>query len=104
DNAVKEKNVALPLLDGQGSFIKHGITQLFSDPHPQKSNKIARLLNNGGKIGFEDYRLISPMKRIPSKLTHSSDKLNQQQLQYLQKHQQQQVDLMGDSFINSDKT
>ncbi|CAJ0824151.1 5401_t:CDS:10 [Entrophospora sp. SA101] len=104
DNAVKEKNVALPLLDGQGSFIKHGITQLFSDPHPQKSNKIARLLNNGGKIGFEDYRLISPMKRIPSKLTHSSDKLNQQQLQYLQKHQQQQVDLMADSFINSDKT
>nr|CAG8479267.1 3315_t:CDS:10 [Entrophospora candida] len=106
DNAVKEKNVALPLLDGQGSFIKHGITQLFSDPHPQKSNKIARnrLLNNGGKIGFEDYRLISPMKRIPSKFTHSSDKLNQQQLQYLQKHQQQQVDLMTDSFINSDKT
>ncbi|CAG8474645.1 6116_t:CDS:10 [Ambispora gerdemannii] len=36
-DAVEAKNVALPLLDGQDSFMKHGITQLFSDLHPQRS-------------------------------------------------------------------
>ncbi|OZJ05621.1 hypothetical protein BZG36_01506 [Bifiguratus adelaidae] len=34
--AVDAKNVALPLLDGQGSFMKHGIVQIFSLPHPPK--------------------------------------------------------------------
>lgn len=41
--AVEAKNVALPLLAGQNSFMKHGIIQLFKDKHPQRGcnwNKI----------------------------------------------------------------
>ncbi|KAI7863019.1 hypothetical protein BDF14DRAFT_1847877 [Spinellus fusiger] len=34
--AVKAKNVALPLLAGQNSFMKHGIIQLFKCKHPQR--------------------------------------------------------------------
>ncbi|CAO3674448.1 unnamed protein product [Rhizopus microsporus] len=34
--AVDAKNVALPLLAGQNSFMKHGIIQLFKDKHPQR--------------------------------------------------------------------
>ncbi|KAI9318152.1 hypothetical protein BX666DRAFT_1935290 [Dichotomocladium elegans] len=34
--AVEAKNVALPLLAGQNSFMKHGIIQLFRDKHPQR--------------------------------------------------------------------
>lgn len=34
--AVEAKNVALPLLAGQNSFMKHGIIQLFKDKHPQR--------------------------------------------------------------------
>ncbi|KAF7725381.1 WD repeat-containing protein 81 [Apophysomyces ossiformis] len=34
--AVAAKNVALPLLAGQNSFMKHGIIQLFQDKHPQR--------------------------------------------------------------------
>lgn len=34
--AVEAKNVALPLLAGQNSFMKHGIIQLFKDRHPQR--------------------------------------------------------------------
>src|SRR5437762_1850214 len=50
---------------------------------------------------FEDYHLTSLMKRIPSKLIHSADKLNTQH-SALQRHQQQ-VDPMSDYFINPDK-
>ncbi|KAI8342526.1 hypothetical protein BC941DRAFT_142039 [Chlamydoabsidia padenii] len=34
--AIESKNVALPLLAGQNSFMKHGIVQLFQDDHPQR--------------------------------------------------------------------
>ncbi|CAO3627368.1 unnamed protein product [Cunninghamella blakesleeana] len=34
--AVEAKNVALPLLAGQNSFMKHGIIQLFKESHPQR--------------------------------------------------------------------
>lgn len=34
--AVEAKNVALPLLAGQNSFMKHGIIQLFKENHPQR--------------------------------------------------------------------
>ncbi|EIE86428.1 hypothetical protein RO3G_11139 [Rhizopus delemar RA 99-880] len=34
--AEDAKNVALPLLAGQNSFMKHGIIQLFKDKHPQR--------------------------------------------------------------------
>ncbi|KAL0079254.1 hypothetical protein J3Q64DRAFT_1645069 [Phycomyces blakesleeanus] len=34
--AVEAKNVALPLLAGQNSFMKHGIIQLFKCKHPQR--------------------------------------------------------------------
>ncbi|KAI8069130.1 uncharacterized protein B0P05DRAFT_495339 [Gilbertella persicaria] len=34
--AVEAKNVALPLLAGQNSFMKHGIIQLFKEKHPQR--------------------------------------------------------------------
>ncbi|ORZ05046.1 hypothetical protein BCR42DRAFT_182418 [Absidia repens] len=34
--AIESKNVALPLLAGQNSFMKHGIIQLFQDDHPQR--------------------------------------------------------------------
>ncbi|CEP18332.1 hypothetical protein [Parasitella parasitica] len=34
--AIEAKNVALPLLAGQNSFMKHGIIQLFKDKHPQR--------------------------------------------------------------------
>ncbi|RUS29740.1 hypothetical protein BC938DRAFT_480298 [Jimgerdemannia flammicorona] len=36
EGAIEAKNVALPLLAGQDSFMKHGIIQLFKDPHPQR--------------------------------------------------------------------
>jgi serine/threonine protein kinase len=36
EGAIEAKNVALPLLAGQESFMKHGIIQLFKDKHPQK--------------------------------------------------------------------
>ncbi|KAK3827473.1 MAG: hypothetical protein J3Q66DRAFT_275023 [Benniella sp.] len=34
--AVEAKNVALSLFPGQSEFMKHGIIQLFTDPHPQR--------------------------------------------------------------------
>ncbi|KAI7849268.1 hypothetical protein BDC45DRAFT_280949 [Circinella umbellata] len=34
--AIEAKNVALPLLAGQNSFMKHGIIQLFKEKHPQR--------------------------------------------------------------------
>ncbi|KAG2178007.1 hypothetical protein INT43_003260 [Umbelopsis isabellina] len=36
EGAIEAKNVALPLLAGQESFMKHGIIQLFKDKHPQR--------------------------------------------------------------------
>ncbi|KAH8547605.1 hypothetical protein BGW37DRAFT_432375 [Umbelopsis sp. PMI_123] len=36
EGAIEAKNVALPLLAGQDSFMKHGIIQLFKDKHPQR--------------------------------------------------------------------
>ncbi|KAI9288274.1 hypothetical protein BC943DRAFT_318124 [Umbelopsis sp. AD052] len=36
EGAIESKNVALPLLAGQDSFMKHGIIQLFKDKHPQR--------------------------------------------------------------------
>ncbi|KAG0338601.1 WD repeat-containing protein 81, partial [Podila humilis] len=33
---IEAKNVALSLLPGQSGFMKHGVIQLFTDPHPQK--------------------------------------------------------------------
>ncbi|KAG0044558.1 hypothetical protein BGZ83_010233 [Gryganskiella cystojenkinii] len=35
--AVESKNVALSLFPGQSAFMKHGIIQLFTDPHPQRT-------------------------------------------------------------------
>lgn len=34
--AIEAKNVALSLFPGQSDFMKHGVIQLFTDPHPQK--------------------------------------------------------------------
>ncbi|KAI8599116.1 hypothetical protein EDD21DRAFT_308451 [Dissophora ornata] len=34
--AIEAKNVALSLFPGQSAFMKHGIIQLFTDPHPQR--------------------------------------------------------------------
>ncbi|KAF9194137.1 hypothetical protein BGZ50_006616 [Haplosporangium sp. Z 11] len=34
--AIEAKNVALSLFPGQSASMKHGIIQLFSDPHPQR--------------------------------------------------------------------
>ncbi|KAI9277634.1 hypothetical protein BY458DRAFT_432853, partial [Sporodiniella umbellata] len=36
EGAEEAKNVALPLLAGQNSFMKHGIIQLFKDKHPER--------------------------------------------------------------------
>ncbi|KAF9949169.1 hypothetical protein BGZ72_008997 [Mortierella alpina] len=36
--AIDSKNVALSLFPGQSPSMKHGIIQLFTDPHPQRSN------------------------------------------------------------------
>jgi hypothetical protein len=36
--AIESKNVALSLFPGQSAFMKHGIIQLFTDPHPQRTN------------------------------------------------------------------
>ncbi|KAG0198912.1 WD repeat-containing protein 81 [Mortierella sp. GBA30] len=36
--AIDAKNVALSLFPGQGASMKHGIIQLFTDPHPQRAN------------------------------------------------------------------
>ncbi|CAO3568262.1 unnamed protein product [Mortierella alpina] len=36
--AIDSKNVALSLFPGQSPSMKHGIVQLFTDPHPQRSN------------------------------------------------------------------
>ncbi|KAF9209893.1 WD repeat-containing protein 81 [Haplosporangium sp. Z 27] len=35
-HAIEAKNVALSLFPGQSAFMKHGIIQLFTDPHPQR--------------------------------------------------------------------
>ncbi|KAG0200908.1 hypothetical protein BGX33_010720 [Mortierella sp. NVP41] len=35
-SAIEAKNVALSLFPGQSEFMKHGIIQLFTDPHPQR--------------------------------------------------------------------
>ncbi|KAF9438628.1 WD repeat-containing protein 81 [Entomortierella beljakovae] len=35
-DAIEAKNVALSLFPGQSAFMKHGIIQLFTDPHPQR--------------------------------------------------------------------
>ncbi|CAG8477948.1 2875_t:CDS:10 [Funneliformis caledonium] len=80
-DAVESKNVALPLIDGQNSFMKHGITQLFSDPHPQKSIKKnnerrSSVYMNGDRTLLEKYEMISSKRRIPSKITDSDFKIS----------------------------
>lgn len=37
-SAIEAKNVALSLFPGQSEFMKHGIIQLFTDPHPQRAS------------------------------------------------------------------
>ncbi|KAF9904323.1 hypothetical protein EC991_002829 [Linnemannia zychae] len=37
-SAIEAKNVALSLLPGQSEFMKHGIIQLFTDPHPKRAS------------------------------------------------------------------
>ncbi|CAG8532136.1 3372_t:CDS:10, partial [Gigaspora margarita] len=81
-DAVEAKNVALPLLDGQNSFMKHGITQLFSDPHPQKivksdSNKRPSVNINGNMTLLEKYESISSKKRIQFKPTDSNKQITE---------------------------
>lgn len=49
--AVEAKNVALPLLAGQNSFMKHGIIQLFKDKHPQRGCN----WNMSKRYSFHDY-------------------------------------------------
>ncbi|KAI7906033.1 uncharacterized protein BX663DRAFT_248978 [Cokeromyces recurvatus] len=47
--AIEAKNVALPLLAGQNSFMKHGIIQLFKDKHPERGcnwNKLKKKIQN----------------------------------------------------------
>lgn len=81
-DAVEAKNVALPLLDGQNSFMKHGITQLFSDPHPQKivksdSNKRPSVNINGNMTLLEKYESISSKRRIQFKPTDSNKQITE---------------------------
>ncbi|CAG8488716.1 9486_t:CDS:10 [Ambispora leptoticha] len=72
-DAVEAKNVALPLLDGQDSFMKHGITQLFNDPHPQRSinwNQSQREFDSHkleATSALEMYNKLNSKKRIASK-------------------------------------
>jgi hypothetical protein len=37
-SAIEAKNVALSLSPGQSEFMKHGIIQLFTDPHPKRAS------------------------------------------------------------------
>ncbi|KAF9140526.1 hypothetical protein BG015_001601 [Linnemannia schmuckeri] len=37
-SAIEAKNVALSLFPGQSEFMKHGIIQLFTDPHPKRAS------------------------------------------------------------------
>src|SRR5688572_29206990 len=59
--------------------MKHGITQLFSDPHPQKSVKKNgerhSLVNmNGDRTLLEQYEAMASKRRVPSKITESDFK------------------------------
>ncbi|CAG8476604.1 12165_t:CDS:10 [Acaulospora morrowiae] len=97
DDAVEAKNVALPLLDGQNSFMKHGITQLFSDPHPQKivnsAHESVSVTNNDSKSLLEKYESISCKKRIPSKLLETN-KMTLQQI----------TEISNELLVGSEKT
>src|SRR5687767_12203378 len=59
--------------------MKHGITQLFSDPHPQKSVKKngerrSPVYMNGDRTLLEKYEVTASKRRIPSKITESDFK------------------------------
>ncbi|KAG9306186.1 hypothetical protein G9A89_016090 [Geosiphon pyriformis] len=75
DDAVEAKNVALPLLDGQDSFMKHGITQLFNDEHPQRSfnwNQAKRNFTSqitDDKTSLEKFNILNSKRRISQRTT-----------------------------------
>ncbi|CAG8522522.1 4819_t:CDS:10 [Paraglomus occultum] len=99
EDAVKAKNVALPLLDGQDSFMKHGITQLFSDPHPQRAvswNQTRRQLEfllrqTETKNSIERYDYISSKRRLLPRDTFFDKTVGAQQF----------VDKVSDVLISS---
>ncbi|CAG8524653.1 10987_t:CDS:10, partial [Acaulospora colombiana] len=104
DDAVEAKNVALPLLDGQNSFMKHGITQLFSDSHPHKIINSAQesdemifdsmlVTTNDNRSLREKYESISSKKRIPSKILDTS-KITSQHI----------VEISNDLLVGLEKT
>ncbi|GES77577.1 WD repeat-containing protein 81 [Rhizophagus clarus] len=85
EDAIEAKNVALPLINGQNSFMKHGITQLFSDPHPQKSVKKfckqhSSVCINEDRTLLENYEIISSKRRIPLKMTETDLKTTSETL------------------------
>ncbi|RIA98648.1 hypothetical protein C1645_76770 [Glomus cerebriforme] len=80
EDAIEAKNVALPLINGQNSFMKHGITQLFSDLHPQKfikknDEQHSLVYVNGGRTSLENYEAIASKRRIPLKIIEPDFKI-----------------------------
>lgn len=65
--------------------MKHGITQLFSDPHPQKSvKKISKqhslVYMNDDRTLLENYEIISSKRRIPLKMIEADFKTTSETL------------------------
>lgn len=91
--AVEAKNVALPLLAGQNSFMKHGIIQLFKDKHPQRGC-------NWNKTKKEVHHLSqSPTAVMDDDCSDKSIKLAQQHLL-----QQQSNPITGSTQISTTVT
>ncbi|PKY21292.1 hypothetical protein RhiirB3_409317 [Rhizophagus irregularis] len=85
EDAIEAKNVALPLINGHNSFMKHGITQLFSDLHPQKSvQKISKqhslVYKNEDRTLLENYEIMSSKRRIPLKMIETDFKTTSETL------------------------
>ncbi|KAI9478319.1 MAG: hypothetical protein EXX96DRAFT_595686 [Benjaminiella poitrasii] len=84
--AIEAKNVALPLLAGQNSFMKHGIIQLFKDKHPQQKKRKKATLStspltmNSEKLHDEpSYTAASssmPVTAIESSITTGTDAIS----------------------------
>src|SRR5581483_6563172 len=51
--------------------MKHGITQLFSDSHPQKSviKNSEPVYTNGDRALLEKYEMVASKRRVPSRIT-----------------------------------
>lgn len=72
--AIEAKNVALPLLAGQNSFMKHGIIQLFKDKHPQRGCNWNKTKNDIKTVVYEEE--IKSEKPITVQTTIKSHKTN----------------------------